>query len=237
VGGVSEGPTRTNTGEILCLLVIATVEGTLVFGIPAAFAGCRESANLDRSGTFAVGLVSLQAFAPMTTGVLWTNEEGNVVSVRKAHALDVEAPTKRLYVAKASEDTSFTRSRDPCTSFSTSHSTLEPSQVRRRKPCGLGKCCGQFGIAVGQTRASERNRRRGRIERTNARLAARHRFANKPAEVVRDASETEGGYGHRPARKREPRARRPYVGMQLQKSTSSVWPRISSHAALQKEWR
>jgi hypothetical protein len=29
----------------------------------------------------------MQAIAPATTGVLWKNEEGNVVSVRQAHAL------------------------------------------------------------------------------------------------------------------------------------------------------
>ena len=33
------------------------------------------------------GLVPVQSAAPMTTGVLWKNEEGNVVSVRQAHAL------------------------------------------------------------------------------------------------------------------------------------------------------
>jgi len=33
------------------------------------------------------GLVPRQANAPATTGVLWENEEGNVVSVRQAHAL------------------------------------------------------------------------------------------------------------------------------------------------------
>jgi len=33
------------------------------------------------------GLVPRQANAPATTGVLWKNEEGNVVSVRQAHAL------------------------------------------------------------------------------------------------------------------------------------------------------
>jgi len=33
------------------------------------------------------GLVPRQANAPATTGVLWKNEEGNVVGVRQAHAL------------------------------------------------------------------------------------------------------------------------------------------------------
>jgi len=41
------------------------------------------------------GLVPRQAFAPATTGVLWKNEEGNVVSVRQAHALFEVTPKKR----------------------------------------------------------------------------------------------------------------------------------------------
>jgi len=41
------------------------------------------------------GLVPVQALAPMTTGVLWKNEEGNVVSMRQAHALFEVTPNKR----------------------------------------------------------------------------------------------------------------------------------------------
>jgi hypothetical protein len=59
------------------------------------------------------------------------NEEGNVVSVREAHALDVETPNKRLYEAKANEDTSFTRSRDPCTSIGTLLRRRKPTEVSR----------------------------------------------------------------------------------------------------------
>lgn len=40
-------------------------------------------------------LVLRQAFAPMTTGALWKKEEGNVVSVRQAHALFEVTPKKR----------------------------------------------------------------------------------------------------------------------------------------------
>lgn len=39
----------------------------------------------------------MQAIAPTTTGALWKNEEGNVVSVREAHALSAETPNKRLH--------------------------------------------------------------------------------------------------------------------------------------------
>jgi len=76
--------------------VVATVEGTLVHGMPAAFAGCRSNVSLGRSVAVSRGLVPRASDAPMTTGVLWKKEEGNVVSVRQAHALIAEAPNKRL---------------------------------------------------------------------------------------------------------------------------------------------
>jgi len=59
----------------------------LIRRMPSAFAGGRRNANLGRSVASAWGLVPRQANAPATTGVLWKNEEGNVVSVRQAHAL------------------------------------------------------------------------------------------------------------------------------------------------------
>jgi hypothetical protein len=58
--------------------------------MPVAFAGCRRNVGLGRSVASAVGLVPLQMLAPATTGALWDNEEGNVVSVRQAHALIAE---------------------------------------------------------------------------------------------------------------------------------------------------
>jgi hypothetical protein len=69
------------------VLVVATVEGTPIHGMPVAFAGCRKSVGLGRSVMSAAGLVPMQAVAPATTGVLWKKEEGNVVSMRQAHAL------------------------------------------------------------------------------------------------------------------------------------------------------
>lgn len=71
--------------------MIATVEGTLLRGTPSTFAGWRNNVDLGRSDTAAMGLVPRQAIAPTTGGALWKNEEGNVVSVRQAHALDVES--------------------------------------------------------------------------------------------------------------------------------------------------
>jgi hypothetical protein len=63
------------------------VKGTLIHAMPVAFAGSRRNVGLGRSVTSVVGLVPLQTVAPATTGVLWKNEEGNVVSMRQAHAL------------------------------------------------------------------------------------------------------------------------------------------------------
>lgn len=68
------------------MLVVATVEDTLVHEMSVAFAGCRRNVGLGRSDMSVVGLVPAAAVAPVTTGVLWKNEEGNVVSVRQAHA-------------------------------------------------------------------------------------------------------------------------------------------------------
>jgi hypothetical protein len=77
----------------------------------------------------------------------------------------------RLTSGSPNEDTSFARSRDPCTSIVTLtlHAKGESPSVERWR--------GRFGIAVGKTCASRRNRHRDRNERTQARLAARHRFS------------------------------------------------------------
>jgi len=69
---------------------VATVKGTLVFRMSSAFAGWRQSVDLGRSGVLhGARSHDNQRVAPMTTGVLWKNEEGNVVGVRQAHALVV----------------------------------------------------------------------------------------------------------------------------------------------------
>ena len=66
------------------------------------------------------------------------------------------------------------------------HSVQRPVHVNRYlfhestgQPGFTRKYRGRFGIAVGQTCASRRNRHRDRSERTHARLAARHRSAVK----------------------------------------------------------
>jgi hypothetical protein len=66
----------------------------------------RDAGNLrgltEKRGSWPVrlvcaGLVPVQAVAPATAGVLWKNEEGNVVGVRQAHALVAVTPNKRLH--------------------------------------------------------------------------------------------------------------------------------------------
>ena len=71
---------------------LATVEGTLVHATSSTFAGRRNNVSLGRSEASVAGLVPMQAVAPMTAGVLWKKEEGNVVSMREAHALDASMP-------------------------------------------------------------------------------------------------------------------------------------------------
>jgi len=76
------------------VLAVATVEGTLVHQVPVAFAGSRRNVDLGRSVMSAGRLVLPVAVAPTTAGVLWSKEEGNVVSVRQAPALFVSERSK-----------------------------------------------------------------------------------------------------------------------------------------------
>jgi hypothetical protein len=132
------------------------------------------------------------------------------------------------------EDTSFARSRDPCSSIVTDARPARP----RRKSWKTGRVWrGRFGIAVGQARASGKNRHRDRaIGRSAARRASPLFW--KPARATLRRScvtrqKRKEVQAFVPARKREPRfmaVRRE----QLQKSAGGTWPRISSHAALQK---
>jgi hypothetical protein len=166
------------------VLVVATVEGTPIHGMPVAFAGGRKSVGLGRSVMSAAGLVPMQAVAPTTTGVLWNKEEGNVVSVRQAHALvavDAEQAPPRMRTRPSLSPE--TRARlSPLNSQRESVATVVRS-VRYRGRANLRK---QEEPAPGSGGSDA------------ARLAARHRFTGQLVEVVRDASEKEGGHGHRP---------------------------------------
>ena len=78
----------------------ATVEGTLVHATSSTFAGRRSNVSLGRSEASVAGLVPMQAVSPTTTGALWKKEEGNVVSMREAHALDGPMPKKHRHVSR-----------------------------------------------------------------------------------------------------------------------------------------
>jgi len=115
--------------------VVAAVEGILVHQAPASFAGGRKNVGLGRSGIVRSRSLPLRAALPATAGALWSSEEGNVVGVRKAHALDTEDAKK----ARSSlfEDTSLlgpeTRARLSSLDF---------------RPQGM-KVARRFDIAVG----------------------------------------------------------------------------------------
>jgi len=94
-----------------------------------------------------VGLVPMQTVAPATTGVLWTNEEGNVVSMRQAHALIAETPKKRPHESRTRPSLGpETRARQSALNF----------RGATRERCRDGR-----GIAVGQTWVTRRNQHRG----------------------------------------------------------------------------
>jgi hypothetical protein len=161
-----------------------TVEGTLIRGMPAAFAGCRGNASLGRSVSRAQGSLPLGAGAPATAGVLWTSEEGNVVGVRQAHALDtVDAKKRALRCSRTRPSLGpETRARQSSLNSKARKSRgggAENEVSRSGKPAQAG------GTGTG---ASSSGR--------TARLAARHR--SSPEEVVRDALKEEDGRGRRP---------------------------------------
>jgi hypothetical protein len=144
--------------------VVATVEGTLVHGMSAAFAGLRRNVGLGRS----VSSVRGSSRAGSRTGdnrCPLDAEEGNVSACAKRTHSSWRRPKSALPA----------RGRRP---------SLGPEARARQSPLNsLGasrwRWCARFGIAVGQACASRRNRHRGRNERTDARLAARHRFSKE----------------------------------------------------------
>jgi len=193
------------------------------------FVGCRQPSRAGGGVRALVGPSRLlgarpqPANAPMTAGVLWENEEGNVVSVRQAHALFVETPNKRLlgrgHVLR---------------------SVQRPVHVNRHcnSPAGSESQGRRGGASARISRSGKltkvrANRHRGLGRRTNARLAARHRSSSKRSCVTRKKRKVVMAIV--PARKREPRAQCPYVVVQLQKSAGSILaPNKLARSALKK---
>jgi hypothetical protein len=146
VGGVSGRPTRA------IVLAVATVEGTLIRRVPVAFAGCRRNADLGRSVVSAVGLVPCSAR---------TDDSGCPLEQRGGERRQ-RAPSARTLRVRTLKRRSPRRRTRP---------SLGPGTRARQSALNSGSvsckgCRGRFGIAVGQTCASRRNRHRGRNERT-----------------------------------------------------------------------
>jgi hypothetical protein len=182
----------------------ATVEGTLVHATPSTFAGRRNNVSLGRSEASVAGLVPMQAFSPTTTGVLWKKEEGNVVSMREAHALDGPMPKKHRHVSRTRPSLGpETRARQSALNtglFSRkrgqSFGGVAPVEVSRSgKPAQAGGT--GTGAMIGRTL-------RGSPRVTAPRIKPRRSCVMRKKRKVVMATV--------PARKRETRAQRPYVG-------------------------
>jgi hypothetical protein len=119
------------------------------------------------------------------------------------------------------DDTSFTRSSDPCRSFVTSESV---GATRRRWRA-------RGGIAVGKTWRKPGGTGTGALA---SGLCAARRASPLPQGSSREASEKEGRHGVRPCEDRESSRFVPVRRKQLQKSIGDTWSRRSSSNALPK---
>jgi hypothetical protein len=124
------------------------------------------------------------------------------------------------------DDTSFARSRDPCTSI--------PTRLAVRKHFEVGRSLRYRG------RANLRKQEEPApgSERTDECAARRESpLSGQPEGSCVTRKKRKVVMAIVPARNRELRAKRPYVGCSCRSRQAASWPRISSHAALQKEWR
>jgi hypothetical protein len=209
---------------------VATVEGTLTHQMPAAFAGCRTNVGLGWSvsstwGSFPGG---------------WSHRRQRVLSGRRGGERRRRAPSARTRPGGADkapstfEDTSFARSRGPCTSPSSNS-----DRYHRKVGCGSGvtrslRYRGRANLRK-QEEPAPGPKRTNRRMRGSPRVTA---FSGETSRgVVRDASEKEGGHGLRPCEETRAPARVRTSCFSCRSRQAESWPRISSHAALQKEWR
>jgi hypothetical protein len=150
VGGVSGRPAQeTKRSDPLPCLLPRRWKAPWSTGSVASFAGCRKSMGLDRFVlTCVTGLfphVRRTDDKRVSSGR--TRRGTSSAYAKRTHSTPEGAPATR---PPQLEDTSFARSRDPCTSNAT-----ELGPVKSRKGWR-----GRFGIAVGQTWATRRNRHR-----------------------------------------------------------------------------
>jgi hypothetical protein len=129
------------------------VKDTPVRGKAVLFAGLRRNADLGRSPSVGSGFPPLPTDAPGTKGVLWDPRRGTPSACAQPCAC-----TRR----KGDEPLAL-RADDVL------HSVQGPVHVsRHQNSAGASRRRWRVGvdIAVGQTRATERNRHRGRSKRT-----------------------------------------------------------------------
>jgi len=146
-------------------------------------------------------------------------EEGNAVGMRhKAYALDAGTRDRCM----RSEDASFARSFDLCTSILTMHRGAQAFSVvgRSREHHGWASSGNREQPSLGLSRTD------------GAQLAACH---SRRKSRTWHVEEKEGDRGLRPCEDQELGFGCPHVVVQLQKSVGDVWPRISSAYTLQKE--
>ncbi len=199
------------------------MKGTLTCGMPAAFAGGRRNVSLGRSVSSAwvsshVGGRTGDSRCPL-------EERGGERRQRAPSARTHRG--RRLKSASANEDTSFTRSRDPCTSIVTELSRYGASRMAGGgaavKISRSGKLTqvGETGTGVlvdGRMRGSPRVT----ASRGNSRRSCVMRKKRKVVMAIV------------PARKRGPRSQCPYVVFSCRSRQAASWLRISSYAALSK---
>lgn len=147
--------------------VAAAVEGTLVHGVGGNLRGLsQERGPRSVRSTCVTGLIPhVRRTDDKRVSSGATRRGTSSAYVKRTHSTPTGAPAM---VAPAIEDTSFAHSRDPCASIATELASVKSRAGWRDR----------FGIAVGQTWATRRNRHRGWIERTKARLATCHRLSN-----------------------------------------------------------
>jgi hypothetical protein len=192
------------------------VKGILVFWKAALFAGRRRKAGLGRS----VGNTGILPALRRTddSGCPKDAEEGNVVGMRhKAHAL-------------------YTRTRDRTCARRTRPSLGPLTRARQSSLRIRGRKPSEGGAHESASRLGKPGEPGGTSTGVglDGRSAAR-RVSPLPQGRERDALEEEGGRGLRPCEDRRVRVWLPARRVQLQKSVSDGWSRISSANALQKE--
>jgi len=208
----------------------AAVEGTLVHGMPIAFAGCRRNAGLGRSVSSVRGSFPCRRSHRRQQVSSGRMRRGTPSACAKRTHSSRSAPKKRA------------RARGHVL-----RSVRRPVHVNRHST-HLGKAQARlrWGVAAVEISRSGKPAQAGgtgtgvTIDRTlrgSPCVTASPLRSRSFERVVRDASEKEGGHGHRPCEETRARGLSSVRRKQLQKSAGSIWPRISSYAALQKGWR